>query len=139
MEELFLGQLEGFTFYHYLQFRTLPTLEQAQASLLAPPSPPSADSISESIEPSAAEVKQETVEPYVVVSAEDYLGGVADLTGELMRLAIASVGKNLSSSLQPQKEGQGEEAESFTDIDRIGRLVREIKGGELTILLFNEV
>jgi len=46
-----------------------------------------------------------------------------------MRLAIASVGKNLSSSLNSQKEG--EEAESFTDIDRIGRLVREIKGGTL--------
>ena len=72
-------------------------------------------------------------EPYVVVSAEDYLGGVADLTGELMRLAIASVGKNLSSSLNEQKEG--EEAESFTDIDRIGRLVREIKGGTLRICL----
>jgi len=52
-----------------------------------------------------------------------------------MRLAIASVGKNLSSSLNQSKEG--EETESFTDIDRIGRLVREIKGGTLRISLFD--
>lgn len=59
-----------------------------------------------------------------------------------MRLAIASVGKNLSASLQQQQQkghasadGAGGEKEEeaagdFANIERIGKLVREIKGGE---------
>lgn len=63
------------------------------------------------------------------MTVDDYLGGVADLTGELMRLAIASVGKNLSDSLAgPATECEGED-KGFADIDRIGTLVREIQGG----------
>ncbi|CEQ39204.1 SPOSA6832_00697 [Sporobolomyces salmonicolor] len=129
--------LEGFTFYYYLEHRTLPTLAEAQASLLPPPpaqttSATSADSPSiesTATEPTSPAVPQpqspEELAPYVHVSGEDYLGGVADLTGELMRLAIASVGKNLSDSLGgSNKEGD----EEFANIDNIGRLVREIKG-----------
>ncbi|GAA6047968.1 hypothetical protein JCM3770_006448 [Rhodotorula araucariae] len=121
--------LEGFTFYYYLEHHTLPTLAEAQASLL-PPAP--AQSTSSSNNASSADT--ETVppataaEPYFHVTIDDYLGGVADLTGELMRLAIASVGKNLNDSLA----GDGSDA-GFTDIDRIGRLVREIQG-EMTPL-----
>ncbi|GAA5841206.1 hypothetical protein JCM3766R1_001701 [Sporobolomyces carnicolor] len=128
--------LEGFTFYHYLEHRTLPTLEQCQASLLPPPPAPStgeptaqeATTLESSLEEQGDEIERR---PYVVVTPEDYLGGVADLTGELMRLAIASVGKSLNSSLRTTSTttGEGEEEEgSFADIDKIGRLVREIKG-----------
>ncbi|GAA5883199.1 hypothetical protein JCM1840_004669, partial [Sporobolomyces johnsonii] len=129
--------LEGFTFYYYLEHRTLPTLAEAQASLLPPPpaqytsatptAAPSTESTSTKPTPLADPQPRSPEEPapYVHVSGEDYLGGVADLTGELMRLAIASVGKNLSDSLGgTDKEGE----DDFANIDNIGRLVREIKG-----------
>lgn len=53
-------------------------------------------------------------QPYVLVTAEDYLGGLADLTGEMMRLAIGMVGSSLG--------GQG------TGIKEVGAFVRELKG-----------
>ncbi|GJN87824.1 hypothetical protein Rhopal_000779-T1 [Rhodotorula paludigena] len=120
--------LEGFTFFWYLEHHTLPTLEQAQASLLPPAPAPPTDSDPSSAAPPAPPA---AAEPYFRVTVDDYLGGVADLTGELMRLAIASVGKNLSNSLTTtagDADGGG-----FADIDRIGRLVREIKA-EMTPL-----
>ncbi|GAA6024876.1 hypothetical protein JCM11491_006663 [Sporobolomyces phaffii] len=135
--------LEGLTFYHYLEHGTLPTLAQCQASLVPPPPPPPApDSTtldaSTTTTPNPPTVKEEDEEPYVLMTAEDYLGGVADLTGELMRLAIASVGKSLHLSLQPPPttstiaggDGVGQEAsnERCADIDEIAKLVREIKG-----------
>ncbi|TNY23929.1 Translin [Rhodotorula diobovata] len=137
--------LEGFTFYHYLEHHTLPTLEQAQASLFPPAAPapaPASTAPPASTDPSspsspAAEPAPAAAasgrEPYFRVTVDDYLGGVADLTGELMRLAIASVGKNLSDSLAgPATECEGED-KGFADIDRIGTLVREIQG-EMTPL-----
>ncbi|GAA5876868.1 hypothetical protein JCM3774_000795 [Rhodotorula dairenensis] len=144
--------LEGFTFYYYLQHHSLPTLEEAQASLLPPvPAPTSAltsigadiaDRTADatapaSIDSASAPADQAEQEqpprrvPYLRVTIDDYLGGVADLTGELMRLAIASVGKNLHASLAgPDGDRSGNErgAAGFADIDRIGKLVREIKG-----------
>ncbi|GAA5915052.1 translin family protein [Sporobolomyces salmoneus] len=128
--------LEGYTFYHYLEHRTLPTLAQCQASLLPPPSPsPSSDPIpststSESTTAPTTDTEMRTMErePYVLVTAEDYLGGVADLTGELMRLAIASVGKNLNPTPTSRGGGGGEEGEGMGEIEKIGRMVREIKG-----------
>ncbi|BGP45325.1 hypothetical protein JCM10450v2_001143 [Rhodotorula kratochvilovae] len=124
--------LEGFTFYHYLEHHTLPTLAEAQASLF-PPSPPSDSSANPSSSSSSAPTSAPAAEPYFHVTIDDYLGGVADLTGELMRLAIASVGKNLSDSLAGGKDGAGPEDKGFADIDRIGRMVREIQG-EMTPL-----
>jgi predicted translin family RNA/ssDNA-binding protein len=53
----------------------------------------------------------------VIVTSEDYLGGLADLTGELMRLAIGMVGKSLGS------DGTG--------IKEVGAFVRQLKGREL--------
>jgi hypothetical protein len=121
-------QLEAFTFYHYLEHHTLPTLEQAQASLIPPPA--LIDSTSTDETPSASKAVPPAA-PYVRVTVDDYLGGVADLTGELMRLAIASVGRNLSGSLT----GEGEKGEGdFANIEYIGRLVREIKGGASSFL-----
>ncbi|BGP22171.1 translin-associated factor X [Rhodotorula toruloides] len=121
--------LEGFTFYYYLQHHSLPTLEEAQASLVPPAPQPAAyasDTASTTSEGSSATKlmgQPAGREPYFRVTVDDYLGGVADLTGELMRLAIASVGKNLSDSL-----AGGEGGGDFASIDKIGRLVREIKG-----------
>ncbi|GAA5920658.1 hypothetical protein JCM6882_003450 [Rhodosporidiobolus microsporus] len=152
--------LEGFTFYYYLQHHSLPTLAEAQASLLPPnPAPLSAASTSsaaadaQAVDPSspadspaptadpssssssssvaAPPPAQPTPEqPYVLVSVEDYLGGVADLTGELMRLAIASVGRNLSDSLggAAVDGADGKSEGDFANIEYIGRVVREIKG-----------
>lgn len=124
-------QLEGFTFYYYLQHHSLPTLEEAQASLV-PPTPQPAASASDSASVPASDVaetaateKPAETAPYFRITVDDYLGGVADLTGELMRLAIASVGKNLSDSL-----AGGDGGGDFANIDKIGRLVREIKGGD---------
>ncbi|BGP37235.1 hypothetical protein JCM10449v2_001140 [Rhodotorula kratochvilovae] len=123
--------LEGFTFFHYLEHRTLPTLAEAQASLFPPaPAAPAADP-SSSAAPAPASAP--AAEPYFHVTIDDYLGGVADLTGELMRLAIASVGKNLSDSLAGGKDGAGAEDKGIADIDKIGRMVREIQG-EMTPL-----
>lgn len=51
-----------------------------------------------------------------------------------MRLAIASVGKNLTESLVVPGSGSGEagkegKSKGFADIEHIGRLVREIQAG----------
>ncbi|GAA5826207.1 hypothetical protein JCM11251_007208 [Rhodosporidiobolus azoricus] len=154
--------LEGFTFYYYLQHHSLPTLAEAQSSLL-PPAPaapadastssstaaqsvdpaPSAQtpaavalvdpsSSSSTAPPSTASPSSEGPQSYVRVTVDDYLGGVADLTGELMRLAIASVGRNLSESLggasAPGDGADGKNAGDFANIEYIGRVVREIKG-----------
>ena len=157
-------QLEGFTFFYYLQHHSLPTLEEAQASLLPPPVPtplpvsaetaaaassdtnnstgaPTSDAESSTAQTAEQEpaVAAATTAPYYVhVTVDDYLGGVADLTGELMRLAIASVGKNLHASLlsaptaaggsDENDDGGGGGGADFANIDRIGKLVREIKG-----------
>ncbi|SCZ92711.1 BZ3500_MvSof-1268-A1-R1_Chr5-2g08129 [Microbotryum saponariae] len=104
--------LEGWTFYYYILHRRIPTLSEAQASLL-PPLP--------------AESSESTTTPYerpplVRVTGEDYLGGIADLTGELMRLAIASIGKSLAAATAAAGGDKGE------DIDDLGRLVRAMKG-----------
>ncbi|BGO88872.1 hypothetical protein NBRC10512_002228 [Rhodotorula toruloides] len=121
--------LEGFTFYYYLQHHSLPTLEEAQASLVPPtPQPAASASVPTSaptneLSDTAATDQPVEAAPYFRVTIDDYLGGVADLTGELMRLAIASVGKNLSDSL-----AGGDGGGDFASIDKIGRLVREIKG-----------
>ncbi|GAA5857496.1 hypothetical protein JCM9279_004417 [Rhodotorula babjevae] len=138
--------LEGFTFYYYLEHHTLPTLEQAQASLFPPAPAPAVAAEAEAPssitadEPSTAPeaAPAPAPEPYFHVTVDDYLGGVADLTGELMRLAIASVGKNLSESLVVgpaggSDEGQEGKGKGFADIEHIGRLVREIQA-EMTPL-----
>lgn len=167
-------QLEGFTFFYYLQHHSLPTLEEAQASLLPPPPPPAVPTpLPVSAETAAAaassdtnnstgaptpDVPSTTAQPaeqepaaaaaaapyYVHVTVDDYLGGVADLTGELMRLAIASVGKNLHASLSAPTAAAGDQGgggggADFANIDRIGQLVREIKGRTLFSFLFKSL
>lgn len=112
--------MEGLTFYHYLLHRVIPTLAEVVESHLTPlPAP-----IVEGEE--AGEAKERM--PYVLVTSEDYLGGIADLTGELMRLAINSVGASLGAV-----EGQ-EGEEGLASIGSIANLVREIKGGECGVL-----
>ncbi|KDE05743.1 hypothetical protein MVLG_03835 [Microbotryum lychnidis-dioicae p1A1 Lamole] len=104
--------LEGWTFYYYMLHQRIPTLSEAQASLLSPlPA-----------EPSESTTKPNDRTPLVRVTGEDYLGGIADLTGELMRLAIASIGKSLAAATAATGGDKGE------DIDDLGSLVRAIKG-----------
>ncbi|TKA57050.1 hypothetical protein B0A53_01006 [Rhodotorula sp. CCFEE 5036] len=156
---------ERFTFFYYLQHHSLPTLEEAQASLLPPPpavptplpvsaetaaavssdttistGAPTSDAESSTAQLAEQELAGAAAAPayYVHVTVYDYLGGVADLTGELMRLAIASVGKNLHASLSAPattaaatggRTGENDNGGAdFANIDRIGKLVREIKG-----------
>ncbi|ORY58341.1 Translin [Leucosporidium creatinivorum] len=67
-----------------------------------------------------------TPQPFVLITIADYLGGIADLTGEMMRLAIGSVGKSL---VVPNAEGQAVKGgEELPSIESIGKMVRDIKG-----------
>ena len=58
-----------------------------------------------------------------------------------MRLAIASVGKNLTESLVVPGSGSGDDSKGegkgkgFADIEHIGRLVREIQAGASAVVL----
>ncbi|KAK4701130.1 hypothetical protein P7C70_g5106, partial [Phenoliferia sp. Uapishka_3] len=126
-------QLEAFTFYHYLVHSEIPSLPICQAAILplprplpssvlpspsrpATPSlslPPPSTSPAPPLTPVHITVTEE--EP-VHITEEDYLGGVADLTGELMRLAITRSGSVLGS-----EKGIGE-------IGELGRFVRDVKG-----------
>lgn len=109
--------MEGLTFYHYLLHRVIPTLAEVVESHLTPLAAPVVE----------GEATKDRI-PYVLVTSEDYLGGIADLTGELMRLAISSVGASLGAV-----EGQ-EGEEGLASIGSIANLVREIKGGECSVL-----
>jgi len=108
--------MEAYTFYYYLSHHALPSLATAQDYLAPPPlpvpnqNPDKADQIHE------AEVQAPRKEG-LRLTPGIYLGGVGDLTGELMRLAIASVGRSLGGA-------DGE------NIDQLGQFVRDIKGGK---------
>lgn len=132
--------LEAVTFYHYVLHQTIPTLEQTQASLVAPrPPPPANAEVDAKVEASTTSTEvpraaEETVtaggsappaaSPLVTITISDYLGGLADLTGEMMRLAIGSVGR----SLAPTGTGASDSA-GLASIDSIGHAVRELKTG----------
>lgn len=114
----------------------IPTLSQTENSLLPTPSPPaSAPSADTAAETDAAAIVDSIPapttppHPFVRITIPDYLGGIADLTGEMMRLAIGSVGKNL---VVPSAEGQAVKkgGEELPSIESIGKMVRDIKGGE---------
>lgn len=130
-----IPQLEGLTFYHYLMHQEIPTLSQTETSLLPSPSPPAATLTAETpTETNAAFPADSKPEPtipplpFVRITIPDYLGGIADLTGEMMRLAIGSVGKSL---VMPSAEGQVKKGgEELPSIESIGKMVRDIKGGE---------
>ncbi|TWW78648.1 X Translin-associated factor [Takifugu flavidus] len=76
--------VEAASFLHYIRHRSLVSLEEINARLVfvRPEEPPSMDSVEAG--PAGALTFQ--------VTPSDYLLGVADLTGELMRLCISSVG-----------------------------------------------
>lgn len=116
------------TFHHFLLHHTLPSLELVQASLSAPLLSPTTDPSTDPTASTSALPASEPPEPldlsrtpYVHVTTEDYLGGIADLTGELMRLAIGSVGRSLGA-----REGEGD---GLASVAGIAAFVREIKGG----------
>lgn len=124
-------QLEGLTFYHYILYHTIPSLEQTQASLApaALPQPPAVES--NETNPSTAPASA-AVDTQVLVTVSDYLGGLADLTGEMMRLAIGSVGRSLGASAP----GGAAAEDELPSIASIGRMVRELKGGEFVVRFF---
>ncbi|KAK4051296.1 hypothetical protein OIO90_004777 [Microbotryomycetes sp. JL221] len=105
--------LEAVIFYNYLINHKIMSLGESQDSLAGSQVPQTGDQSP----PAAAETR-----PLVNITVSDYLGGVADVTGEMMRLAIGSVGK----SLQPVSS-DGQEHETEFSIDSIGRMVRSIK------------
>ena len=108
--------MEAYTFYYYLSHHALPSLATAQDFLAPPPQPIPTQDPDKADEIHDADVKQDKKEG-LRLTPSIYLGGVGDLTGELMRLAIASVGRSLGG-------GEGE------SIEGLGQFVREIKGGE---------
>lgn len=107
-------------FYHYVTRQQILDLDESQASLLPAPTPPVADSPDAASQPTSSFGP----EPFVRITVSDYLGGISDVTGEMMRLAIASVGKNLTA------KKDGADGQDALSIDNIGNMVREIKGGE---------
>lgn len=109
--------MEAYTFYYYLSHHALPSLATAQDYLAPPPQPIPTQDPDKADEIHAAEVKAEEKKEGLRLTPGIYLGGVGDLTGELMRLAIASVGRSLG----------GAEGES---IEGLGQFVRDIKGGK---------
>ena len=82
--------IEAFTFFHYLKSGRLISYREVQKFLSFPPKE-SADSESEKQDASKDPPKRD---PLIILplSREDFLLGIADLTGELMRLCINAVG-----------------------------------------------
>ncbi|XP_076018534.1 translin-associated protein X isoform X2 [Genypterus blacodes] len=78
--------VEAVSFQHYVRHRTLISLDEINASLVF--------GKAENGEPkdSDSDVPMETQVVSFQVTPSDYLLGVADLTGELMRMCISSVG-----------------------------------------------
>ncbi|KAM0788002.1 hypothetical protein ACM66B_006202 [Microbotryomycetes sp. NB124-2] len=105
--------LEALIFYNYLIHNKIMSLSEAQASLRQAPPQPTGEADAQT---------DAQLEP-VRITVSDYLGGVADVTGEMMRLAIGSVGKSLQASTS------GDDAVADFSIEGIGRTVRDIKGG----------
>lgn len=106
------AQLEAYTFYYYLKHSTIPSLAICQAALDLPIAAPTLVPVVDGAAPPPPAPSS------ILITPEDYLGGIADLTGELMRLAIARVGSSLGSE------------QGMSEIRTLGTFVREIKGGE---------
>ncbi|KAK4052063.1 hypothetical protein OIV83_002357 [Microbotryomycetes sp. JL201] len=101
--------LEAIIFYQYLTHNKIMSLQEAQVSL-------------QEVTSTTGETESMTLSEPVRITVSDYLGGIADVTGEMMRLAIGSVGKSLLASTSGDSE-----AADFS-IEGIGRTVRDIKG-----------
>ncbi|KAG7272543.1 hypothetical protein CRUP_004718 [Coryphaenoides rupestris] len=87
--------VEAVSFQHYIRHRTLISLEEINARLVFTKTQTVDSKDSTEDTPAAAAVAAETeVVPALAfqVIPSDYLLGVADLTGELMRMCIGSVG-----------------------------------------------
>ncbi|KAI5474864.1 translin-associated factor X [Pseudohyphozyma bogoriensis] len=138
--------LEALTLYHYLKYGTIATLSECSAYLLPSPSAPSSSDAT--LNPSTSSAltdappapassapktsEPDSLKPLIKLTAPDYLGGLADLTGELMRLAISSIGSSLSApppsqptSLNPDSTSQ--ELTRMPSIDEIARTMRALK------------
>uniref|UniRef100_A0AAQ4PJ11 Translin-associated protein X n=1 Tax=Gasterosteus aculeatus aculeatus TaxID=481459 RepID=A0AAQ4PJ11_GASAC len=78
--------VEAVSFLHYIRHRGLISLEEINARLVF--------STAEKVDPEGTAEEPQTAGPALTfqVTPSDYLLGVADLTGELMRMCISSVG-----------------------------------------------
>ncbi|KAJ3609851.1 hypothetical protein NHX12_021945 [Muraenolepis orangiensis] len=82
--------VEAVSFQHYIRHRTLISLEEINASLVFPKTE-TVDSKESTGDTPAAPAEAAPALTFQVIPS-DYLLGVADLTGELMRMCIGSVG-----------------------------------------------
>lgn len=94
--------IEAVSFYHYLKNKKLVSLGEIKADLTFSHSDLTVDSIDNGVSQLSTgsnnpETQNKTIETgseiQVFVPPTEYMLGVADLTGELMRLAVSSVGK----------------------------------------------
>ncbi|KAF9149429.1 hypothetical protein BG015_008790 [Linnemannia schmuckeri] len=76
--------------------------------------------------PAAAATSSPTVQIVLEVTDEDYLLGIADLTGELMRLAINTLGQSLMPTLQ---EEDASILSPEKRVQHILQFLRDIKSG----------
>lgn len=95
--------------------------------------------------PSPSELQVE-IPSAVLLTPEDFLGGVADLSGELMRIAVANVGRSLRIATEQATKAANaevatEDGEAATDdnmggeddeppsVEEVLNFVRALKGG----------
>ncbi|XP_062895505.1 translin-associated protein X [Mobula hypostoma] len=84
--------VEAVSFQHFIKTRTLISLDEINKQLIFPPKAGEAEHTEDSTLSCSQDQKQEQQPLSLQVTPTDYLLGIADLTGELMRLCITSVG-----------------------------------------------
>ncbi|XP_072107167.1 translin-associated protein X [Mobula birostris] len=84
--------VEAVSFQHFIKTRTLISLDEINKQLIFPPKAGEAEHTEDSTLSCSQDQKQQQQPLSLQVTPTDYLLGIADLTGELMRLCITSVG-----------------------------------------------
>ncbi|XP_060677501.1 translin-associated protein X isoform X2 [Hemiscyllium ocellatum] len=84
--------VEAVSFQHFIRTRSLISLETINRHLVFTPTEVEADNVENSALPDSQDEKQGQKSLCLQVTPTDYLLGIADLTGELMRMCITSVG-----------------------------------------------
>ncbi|XP_072912770.1 translin-associated protein X isoform X3 [Hemitrygon akajei] len=84
--------VEAVSFQHFIKTRTLISLDEINKQLIFTPKAEEVEHTEDSTLSCSQDQKQEQQPLSLQVTPTDYLLGIADLTGELMRLCITSVG-----------------------------------------------
>uniref|UniRef100_UPI00398F3549 translin-associated protein X isoform X2 n=1 Tax=Pristiophorus japonicus TaxID=55135 RepID=UPI00398F3549 len=82
--------VEAVSFQHFIRTRSLISLEEINRHLVFTPKKEEAENSEDPALSDSQDEKQQIL--YLQVTPTDYLLGIADLTGELMRMCITSVG-----------------------------------------------